>query len=78
MMYNNILIIGGSGFVGTALAMKLAEQGRRVLVPTRRIKSADTLLMVPRVEVIETDVNDDNTLKRFIWRPWQALWRWFR
>ncbi len=66
MIYKNILIIGGAGFIGTALASKLAEQGRRVIVPTRRIKNAETLLMVPRVEVIETNLGDNNALKNLV------------
>lgn len=61
-MHKSILLIGGSGFLGTAVALKLAAQGRRVVVPTRRIKNADTLLMVPQVEVVQADVNDDSTL----------------
>lgn len=61
-MYKSVLLIGGSGFLGTAVALKLAAQGRRVVVPTRRIKNADTLLMVPQVEVVQADINDDSTL----------------
>jgi NADH dehydrogenase len=65
-MYKNILLIGGSGFIGTALAARLAKQGRRIIVPTRRIKHADTLLMIPQVDVIQADVNDDKTLQQLI------------
>ena len=68
MTYNTILIIGGSGFIGTALATRLANQGRHVIVPTRRIKNAQTLLMVPQVEVVEADINDDKQLRRLIAR----------
>lgn len=65
-MFNTILLIGGSGFIGTAVALKLAAQGRRIIVPTRRIKNAQTLLMVPQVEVVEADIHDDATLTRLM------------
>lgn len=65
-MYKTILLIGGSGFVGTAIALKLAAKGRRIIVPTRRLRHADTLLMVPQVDVVEADINDDATLTRLM------------
>lgn len=65
-MHKSILLIGGSGFLGTAIALRLAAQGRRVIVPTRRLKNADTLLMVPQVEVVEANIHDDSTLTRLM------------
>lgn len=65
-MHKTILLLGGSGFLGTAIALKLAAQGRRIIVPTRRIRHADTLLMVPQVDVVEADIHDDSTLTRLM------------
>lgn len=65
-MYKTILLIGGSGFIGTAVAARLAKQGRRIIVPTRRIKNADTLLMIPQVEVVEANVHDDASLQKLM------------
>jgi uncharacterized protein YbjT (DUF2867 family) len=62
MTSRNILIIGGSGFVGSAITTKLSAQGCRVLVPTRRRERAKHLITLPTVDVIEADVRDENTL----------------
>ena len=62
MTSRNILIIGGSGFIGSAIAAKLSAQGNRVLVPTRRRERAKHLITLPTVDVTETDVHDTQTL----------------
>lgn len=58
----NILLIGGSGFLGGHVAHRLAAQGRRLTVPTRHRERARHLLVLPTVEVIETDVHDEARL----------------
>ena len=62
MTSRNILIIGGSGFIGSAITAKLSAQGKRVLVPTRRRERAKHLITLPTVDVIEAGVQDANTL----------------
>ncbi len=62
MTSRNILIIGGSGFIGSAITAKLSAQGKRVLVPTRRRERAKHLITLPTVDVIEADVHDEKTL----------------
>lgn len=62
MRYPTVCVIGGSGFIGSVLVTKLAAQGRRVRVPTRRAESAKVLAIQPGVEVIETDVHDPAAL----------------
>lgn len=62
MTSRNIIIIGGSGFIGSAITAKLSTQGCRVLVPTRRRERAKHLITLPTVDVIEADVHDPRTL----------------
>ncbi len=62
MTSHTILLIGGSGFIGAAIAAKLCAQGRRVIVPTRNRERAKHLILLPTVEVIEADVNQPETL----------------
>ncbi|MBM3390435.1 MAG: complex I NDUFA9 subunit family protein [Betaproteobacteria bacterium] len=54
----NILLIGGSGFLGSQVAQRLAAQGHRITVPTRHRERARHLLVLPTAEVVETDVHD--------------------
>lgn len=58
----NILVIGGSGFVGTCLVRQLAAAGHVVVVPTRRRERAKHLIVLPTVDVVEADVHDEATL----------------
>jgi len=62
MKTKNILLIGGSGFLGGHVARRLAAQGHRLTVPTRHRERARHLLVLPTVEVVETDVHDDARL----------------
>lgn len=57
-----VVLIGGSGFLGSALANRLSEAGVEVLVPTRRRSRAGHLLLLPTVEVVEADVHDQAAL----------------
>ncbi|HEY8068609.1 MAG TPA: complex I NDUFA9 subunit family protein [Burkholderiales bacterium] len=64
MNYDNFLVLGGSGFVGRHLVAALAARGARVTVPTRRRDRARHLILLPTVEVIETDARDSRTLAK--------------
>jgi NADH dehydrogenase len=61
--YDDILVVGGSGFVGRHLVAALAGRGARVTVPTRRRERAKHLITLPTVEVVETDVNAPGALE---------------
>lgn len=56
MRLDNVLVLGGSGFVGRHLVAALAAEGIRVTVPSRRRERAKHLLPLPTVEVVETDI----------------------
>lgn len=62
MTSRNVLVIGGSGFIGSAIVAKLSAAGKRVLVPTRRRERAKHLITLPTVDVVEADVHDTSTL----------------
>ncbi len=66
MKIERVVLIGGSGFVGSALANRLSEVAVTVLVPTRRASRANHLLPLPTVDVIEADVHDPATLERLV------------
>lgn len=63
---STILIVGGSGFVGTAVASRLTRDGIRLVIPTRRRERARHLLTLPCVELVEADVFDPATLDRLM------------
>jgi len=58
----NILILGGSGFVGLAICSKLVAAGHSVTVPTRLRDHARDLFPLPSVTVVEADVYDAGAL----------------
>lgn len=66
IIYPRILVLGGSGFIGSHLVARLAAQGRKLLVPTRRYMSARHLLPLPTVDIVEADLSDDATLARLV------------
>ena len=59
---NKILVIGGAGFVGRHIVARLVGQGLRVTVPTRHRARAGHLILLPTVEVVESDVSNDDAL----------------
>ena len=62
MIIKKILLLGGSGFVGTAVAEQLVARGYFVTVPTRLLKRAKHLLMLPTIDIVEADIHDEITL----------------
>ena len=59
----NLLILGGSGFIGTQLAFALANRGWRVTVPSRRPHRHRALLVHPNIRLVEANIIDPATLK---------------
>ncbi|MBA4214009.1 MAG: NAD-dependent dehydratase [Polaromonas sp.] len=62
----NILVLGGTGFVGRHVCEKLHRQGWRITVPTRRAINAAAVQHLPRVTVIEADVHDPAQLLQLV------------
>ncbi|MFX8668473.1 NAD-dependent epimerase/dehydratase family protein, partial [Acinetobacter baumannii] len=57
MGYETVLVIGGSGFIGSHVVKKLVDAGKYVTVPTRRRERAKHLLPLPTVDVVEGDIS---------------------
>jgi NADH dehydrogenase len=67
MAVRKILVIGGSGFIGSRLVRLLGSStDYRVMVPTRRYERAKHLLVSPVVSVVVADLNDEATLSRLV------------
>lgn len=66
MKINNVCIIGGSGFVGQHIAHLLSTSGVNLYIPTRRRERAKSLLVLPTVDVIETNIHDPDELDRLL------------
>lgn len=66
MRHQDILVIGGSGFIGGHLAAALVRDGRQVTIPTRRREVGKRLILLPTVDVVQADVTDDATLARLV------------
>jgi uncharacterized protein YbjT (DUF2867 family) len=61
-----ITVLGGSGFVGSSLVAKLDTSGYQVTVLTRRREDAKHLILLPKVHVIECDLEDRQKLKQLL------------
>jgi NADH dehydrogenase len=60
----NILVLGGTGFVGAHVCEKLVRAGFRVTVPTRRAVNARKVQHLPGLTVLECNVHDEAALTR--------------
>ena len=58
----NVLVLGGSGFVGAHVCEKLVRQGYCVTVPTRRRSNAKSIQHLPQLTVLEMDVHNEAAL----------------
>ncbi len=58
----NVLVLGGTGFIGRHVCEKLHRQGWGITVPTRRAINAARVQHLPRVTVLEADVHDPGQL----------------
>lgn len=63
MAVKKVTVLGGSGFVGSALVTKLDAAGYQVRVLTRRRDDARHLFLLPHVQVVQCDVQDSHALK---------------
>jgi len=67
MTIRSVCLIGGSGFIGRHVAELLSAQGISVRVPSRiRERAKQALILLPTVEVVQTDVHDPAALSRVI------------
>ena len=64
MKLESVLVIGGSGFLGRHLCAALARRGVHATVPTRLRDRAKHLILLPTVDVVQTDIFQPGELER--------------
>src|SRR5204862_69486 len=67
---SNILLLGGTGFVGRAVCDKLVERsggsGGPVTVPSRQPQRAKAIQLLPTIQLHKADINDEATPARLV------------
>lgn len=66
-MQRKITVLGGSGFVGRHLIARLVSAGHSVRVLTRYRERQRHLLVLPTVEVIQTDIHHPPALEHYFY-----------
>ena len=66
MRIKQVCVLGGAGFVGSAIVNRLNVANYQVKVLTRRREEAKHLILLPSVQVVECDVMNDAELSRQI------------
>jgi uncharacterized protein YbjT (DUF2867 family) len=67
MIINDVLVLGGSGFIGRHVCHALCARGLRITAPTRsRERAKEDLILLPTADVVTADVHDSDTLVRLM------------
>lgn len=66
MDVKKVLLLGGSGFLGTYIANRLSQRGIEVTIPTRRRERTKALIMQPGIEMPEANINDPEVLVELV------------
>lgn len=64
MKYQNIILLGGSGFVGSHLAIELAQRGYQVTIPCRRPQRHNALKVLSNIKLLEANILDTEQLNK--------------
>lgn len=62
MAIKKVLLLGGSGFIGTYIANRLSQRGIEVTIPTRRRERPKALIIQPNIEMPEANIHCEKTL----------------
>lgn len=62
----NVCVLGGTGFVGTAIINRLAQEGHWVRVPTRHPERHAQLQVLPTVRLIRANVHNRGDLEPLV------------
>jgi len=60
---DKITIIGGMGFIGSQLTAKLSKFCKKIVILTRNKASNSGITVLPNLEIIQVNVNDERILK---------------
>jgi len=60
---NKIVILGGTGFIGSELAVKMSKLSQTVVVLTRNIETNKDLKLIPNIELVACNINDERSLR---------------
>lgn len=66
MKITEVLVVGGSGFIGRHVCAELARRSFKVTVPTRRRERAKELILLPTLDVVQTDVGAPGVLEHLV------------
>jgi NADH dehydrogenase len=66
MAIKKVLLLGGSGYVGTYIANRLSQRGVEVTVPTRRRERTKALIIQPNVLMPEANIHCPETLDELL------------
>lgn len=66
MDVKKVLLLGGSGFLGTYIANRLSQRGIEVTIPTRRRERTKALIMQPGIEMPEANIHCPDTLTELV------------
>ena len=67
MLIKKIVVLGGTGFVGSSLYNRLSKEGYQIKILTRnREYNRENLILLPNVDLIETDVGNLNNLNQHL------------
>lgn len=61
-----IVILGGGGFIGSAVAEKLAARGDTLIIPTRVLARANHLTVLPTADIRVANIRDGATLRQLV------------
>jgi NADH dehydrogenase len=63
MTPKTICVLGGTGFVGHQLISQLTKAGYYVVAPSRNRERHRSLSVLPKVDVVDADIHDEEALK---------------
>lgn len=63
---DSICLLGGTGFVGRAIAARLVRAGYAVTVPTRNRQRARKMLVLPGLELVQANIHDADQLSELV------------
>jgi NADH dehydrogenase len=65
-MKHDVLLVGGSGFIGKTIAQQLQQKGYSVLIPSRRYSAMRDLRLLPSITLVETDINQREEIHKLL------------